>query len=281
MALQNLTLRDVALTLAYLLGGTLGTAVGAVVALRLLQPLRPAVYHAYYPAVGPWSATEASSVLTFVVAALGTGALVTAVAVGVAHRRDRALRVAGGLAAAVLALVALGAAALALRAEPLLVALAAVVAFAVGVPLGLRRAGAWAGGGPTFLGTAPVMVLLVLLLGVGLGWGGGADMVAREVPADAVDGPPATFEGYPQVRADLLSPDDTGTYAYCETAGGQRTCRLGLRGYDHEAAAGRFLAEHGARCPFPGATATPAGNRSFVAVANGTHYRITCQVYGD
>lgn len=282
MALQDLTLRDVALTLAYLLGGTLGTAVGAVLALRLLQPLRPAVYHAYYLAVGPWSATEAASVLPFVVAALGTATVVTAAAVGVANDRALALRVAGGLAAAVATVLALVATALYLGAEPLLVGLVAVVAVAVAVPVGLRRAGAWEGGGPTFLGAAPVMVLLVLLLGVGLGWGGGYDLVAREVPEGEVQEPVATFEGYPQVREDLLSPDDgTGTYAYCETTDRRRTCRLPLRGYDHAVAAARFLADNGVRCRFQGATGPDDRNRSFLAVHEGTHYRVTCQSYGD
>lgn len=282
MDVGDVTLRGVATTVGYLLVGTVGTAIGAVGLLVALQPVRPAIYRAYYLAVGPWSATETSSVLAFAFAALTASAGVTMVGVAIAHDVDRAARVGAGLAGGVVVVIAVMGIASYAGSGGLLAALAAVAVFIVAVPVAIGRLGGWTGGAPAFVGSVPVVILLVLLLGFGLGWGGGYDVVAREVPSDTVTGPATTFEGYPQVRDDLLSPEDpAGTHAYCQTTDGRRTCRLPLRGYGHEAKAVRFLAEHGVRCRFQGASVASERNRSFVARADGSYYRIRCVTYGD
>lgn len=283
MALDDVTVGDVARVVGYLLVGAVGTLVGAIVALRLLGPLRPAIYEAYYLSIGPWSATEAASVLVFAAAVLTPGAVLAVVAAGLEGDRETAGRVAVRLVVGLGLVLTAVAGALFLHVEAVLMALVAVAAVGMAVPVGLWWAGSWAGGGPTFLGSVPVMLFLLLVLGAGLGWGGGYDLVAREVPADAVDEPVATFEGYEAVRDDLLSPDDGGgTYANCETADGLETCRLPLRGYVHEAAAARFLAANGVRCGYRGSGGTgQASNRSFVAEADGSYYRLRCQGYGD
>lgn len=282
MNLGDVTLVGVARTVGYLLVGAVGTAAGALGLLLLVQPLRPAIYHASYLSVGPWSAEEASVVLPVAFAALTAAGVVTVLGVGVAGGRERATRVGAGLAVVVVALLALLGLATVLSAGGLPAAFVAVVAFVVAVPLGLRRADALAGGAPAFAGGVPVLLVILALLAFGLGWGGGYDLVAREVPADAVQGEPATFEGYPEIREDLLSPGNgSGGRGYCTGGDGRRTCRLPLRGYAYEARAARFLAEHGVRCRFRGSNAASTENRSFVAVADGTHYRISCQGYGD
>lgn len=93
-----------------------------------------------------------------------------------------------------------------------------------------------------------------------------------------------TFADAPRLREDLLAPSGDDATGYCqENAQGRRTCRLSLRGYDHEAAAARFLADHGVRCPYRNAPPgqETAGNQSFVAADGETYYRVTCQAYGD
>ena len=55
---------------------------------------------------------------------------------------------------------------------------------------------------------------------------------------------------------------------------------LSLREYDGESRAARFLDAHGVRCPYLNAN-TGEKPGSFVAEHDGTHYRVTCEKYGD
>lgn len=218
----------------------------------------------------------------FTLASLGGVSVSTLLAEVNRSRFDRARALVAGLAGMLLVCVLFVAVAALAGANSWLTAIAAFGAFAVAVPVGLRRIGAWPAAATAFAGGIPVLVVLVLLLGFGLGWGGGYDVVAREVPASAVNGSAdATFDDVPRLRDDLLTPPEDN-YAYCERNDeGRRTCRLPLRGYDHEARAARFLDRHGVRCPYRNARATPDGNRSFVAEHDGTYYRVTCVAYGD
>lgn len=75
----------------------------------------------------------------------------------------------------------------------------------------------------------------------------------------------------PEVRADLFAARN------CEPDDGD-VCRLELRGYAHDAAAARFLADHGVRCPFPG---EPVDGGSMLVEHDGTTYRLRCGAYGD
>lgn len=165
----------------------------------------------------------------------------------------------------------------------LLAAVVAFAAFVVAVPLTVRSLGAWPGGVTAFVGGVPVLVVLLLLLGFGLGWGGGYDVVATELPDSAVSGSAdASFEEAPELRDDLLAPSTDDVYATCrETDEGRRTCRLSLRGYEHEARTARFLDRHGVRCPLRGSSVDETRNRSFVAEADGSYYRVRCVAYGD
>jgi len=239
------------------------------------DPAGPAVYRAFYLAAGPWGATVAAAVLTFLAAAL---LALGGVTVGVDVVGGFDTRLAGGVAALVAAILVLVAAAAYAGVAGLLVALVAAGAFVVGVALLLHRVGTRRHSTTAFAGGVPVLVVLVLLLGVGLGWGGGYDIVAEEVPASSVGDADAEFADVPALRDDLLSPSGTDVYANCEE-GDRRVCRLSLRGYAGEARAARFLARHGVRCPYlNGGT---AGEESFVAVDGDTYYRVSCQAYGD
>lgn len=294
MDIDELTLRGVARGTGHLLVGTVGTTAAVVALLWLVEPARPVVFDAFYLAVGPWTAEMTATLLSFTLAGIVAVSLPTLGAVYWRSRAEHVPTLLAGLAGA-LGLVAVGLSLAALAgAVTILDTLLAFAAFAVAVPLGLRATGAWPSGAVTFAGGLPVLALLVLLLGVGLGWGGGYDVVATEVPAaDVEGGADATFADAPRLRDDLLasSGDGGGRYSsgddvrgYCaENAEGRRACRLSLRGYEHEAAAARFLDDHGARCPYrlasPGRPAS--GNRSFVAADGGTYYRVTCQSYGD
>lgn len=257
----------------YALVGALGTTAVALVLVNVLQPLQPVVYDAFYRRLGPWSATTAATILHFAtVGVLAAGVPVLAVEL---HTGTRARPVAVGLLVVTTALVAvlLGSAAL-----DVLGFLTVVLAYGVLVVLafvGLTRVDASTRSTAAFAGSTPVLAFLLLLLAVGLGWGGGYDIVAEPVPEPDA-GTAADFDDAPALRADLFAgqacdPSDDGV------------CRLSLRGYEHEAAAGRFLAANGVRCPFVNA---PASNRydrdaSFVAEHDGEYYRVSCDAYGD
>lgn len=282
METPDLTARRVAVAAGHLVFGLVGTAVSAVALLQVGQPLQPLVYDAFYLAVGPWTATVTATILVFTLASLGGISVPTLLAEYGRSRFEHARALVAGLSGLLLALVFFLALTALAGANGWLAAIVAVGAFVVAVPVGLRYLGAWPATVTAFVGGVPVLVLLLLLLGFGLGWGGGYDLVAREVPASAVNGSAeASFDGVPQLRDDLLTPSGDGTYGYCERDDGRRTCRLPLRGYDHEARAARFLDRHGVRCPFLNGRSTHAGKRSFVAEDDGTYYRVSCVAYGD
>lgn len=273
MALQALTMRGAATTLAYLVVGALGTAAAGLGVLYALRGLQPLLYHVAYPALGPSTATEFAILLHVVVAgAIG----IAAVAIGVeyaSHRGQNARAFAhaiGVIAGLVLALAAATLAGL----DPFGGAVAWVVAVALAVPLLLWvREGVGSGGAVAYVGGVPVLVLLLLLAGVGVGWGWGFVMTAHEIPAGEVGGDVAAFESAPEVRDDLLADRN------CEVgADGHRQCLLQLRGYIREREAAQFLDRHGVRCPFRG-SAEDAG--SFVAEHGETYYRVSCASHGD
>lgn len=157
-----------------------------------------------------------------------------------------------------------------------LTALIILAAAFVAVPLLLRyRFDVRSGGIPAFVGGVPVLVLLLFLAGFGLGWGWGYVVTAQEVPASSVEGSSVTFDELAEVRDDLFVSGD------CETdTEDRRVCRLQLRGYEHEVAAVRFMARHGARCPYQNRWSAEAAG-SFVAQYDGSYYRVTCSPHGD
>jgi len=262
--------RRVGMVLAYVVAGAVATAGVALAALVVLEPVHPLVYDLYYRRVGPSAATETAilgGALLAGVAGLATS-LVGGLAVAGAGSDRRPIGVAvlglGGVVAVFLAVATVGLAAM-------LTAVVLVAVAAVGVPVGL-----WYGadlrsrGMAAFLGGVPVVVALLLIAGVGVGWGWGYVVVAETAPGATAE---ADFAAAPAVAADLF------TASACESTGdGTRRCRLELRGYAHELAAVRFLAEHGVRCPYQGGGESAA---SVIAVHEGTTYRVTCGAHGD
>jgi hypothetical protein len=283
MDLSDVTLETVARTAGHLLGGTVGTLVVGLGLLRVLQPLQTPVFDAFYLAVGPWTAEVTATVLVFVLAGSLALALPTLLSVAVRTGTDDLQPLVVGLAVLVGVLV-VGIATWSLAGlEVVLAAVLALVVVAVAVPAGLYRVGTWPDGVAAYVGGLPVLVLLLAALAFGLGWGGGYYVVAEEVPAEDVDtSAAAAFSEAPELRDALLDPSQEDIYANCAQDEGRRTCRLDLRGYDDEATAARFLDSHGVRCPYRNAPSreTP-GDESFVAEADGTYYRVTCETYGD
>lgn len=278
MTLPAVSAGRVARTAGHLLLGFAGTAVLVVVLLPALQPLRVPVYNALYLAVGPWTATTTATVVAFALA-VGVAVSVPTLLAEYARNRSEYVR---PLGAALAGLVLLPVLLVVLAAFAGVVGLlAAVVAFAAFV-VAVRALGAWPGGVTAFAGGVPVLVVALLLLGFGLGWGGGYDVVATELPASAVNGSAdASFDEAPELRDDLLSPSPDAPATCRESDEGRRTCRLSLRGYEHEARAARFLDRHGVRCPLRGSSTPETRNRSFVAEADGRYYRVRCTAYGD
>ena len=251
----------------YGLAGLVGTVVGIVVALVALQPAQSVVYDALYRPLGPWTATSAATVVQF--GAAGALALGLPVVAAEHLERGRPEPAAAVLAAGVLALVAVLLVAVAAGVPAVLAAVAGDVLFVAAAYLALGRVGASRGGRAAFVGGAPALALLLVLLAVGLGWGGGYDVVAEPAPdATAAN---ADFADAPQLRADLFAP------GACENG----VCRLALRQYEHEAAAGRFLDDNGVRCPLAAAPSADDRGGSFVATHDGDRYRLTCEAYGD
>lgn len=277
MERPNVTLRRVARTVGYLLVGAVGTVAVALGLLYATGPVRVLLYDAFYRSLGPWGATTAATVLQFTVVLVVAVAVPTVVGEYLGTGTEHLRALCGGFAALV-ALVVVGLVAAAVAGlVGFATALVAVAAVAVVVPLGFRRLGTLSGGVTAFAGGLPAVFLGLLLLGFGLGWGGGYDLTARAVDASAVgDRPSADFSGAPEVREDLFAPTSCDPYD-------DGVCRLPLRGYEHEASAGRFLDRHGARCPYLNAPRgyDPPGNRSFFARHDGTYYRVQCVAYGD
>lgn len=251
----------------YGLAGLVGALVAGVALLAALQPVQPVVYDALYRRLGPWTATSAATVVQFGAA----GALAVSLPALAAEwvGGDRPESAAAVLAGGTLGSVAVLLAAVALGADALLAAVAAVALFVASAFVALGRVGASRAGRAAFVGGAPALALLVVLLAVGLGWGGGYDVVAEPAPDSAeatVD-----FADAPDLRADLFGP------GACEDG----ACRLPLRTYDREAAAGRFLDDNGVRCPLVNAPGARDWGGSFVATHDGDAYRVTCEAYGD
>lgn len=271
---SDVAIDRVAALAGYALFGAAGAAVASVALARPLNPIQAVVYDAFYLVLGPWTATEAASILHIAV----VGVLSVAAPTLVAERldgdrlRELAAGAVGVLAALLVALVAAGL----LGVLGLPTVLVAVVAAVVAALAGFRALGASTGGTAAFAGSLPVLALLLFLLAFGLGWGGGYDAVAEPVDPSAVDGPVADFGDAPAVREDLFSA------AACDPAD-DGVCRLTLRGYEHERRAARVLARHGVRCPFVNTPRNPVYDptASFFAEHDDQYYRVTCEAYGD
>lgn len=266
------------------LGGIVGTVVFTLVLLWVLQPLQAPIYDGLYLLTGPWTATITATILSFVLASLVAISIPTVLVIYRRGHADQLPTLGAGLLVWIVATALAVLLTAVLGMISILVAVIIASLFIALVPLTLRYLDLWPDGAVVFAGGVPVLILSMLLLGFGLGWGGGYDIVATEVPASSVDGGAvANFADAPTLRDDMLTPDDDTVYAACEIEGGQRTCRLSLRGYEHEARATKFLARHGVRCPFRNArgAAGSDGEQSFIAKDNGTYYRISCIAYGD
>ena len=264
---SDLTPAGVLALTGYGLAGLVGTLVASVAVLAALQPVQPVVYDALYRRLGPWTATSAATVVQFGAAGALAVSLPTLAAEYVDGRRAESVAavLAGGVVGVTLAVVA----GVAVGVEALLVAAAADALFVAAGFLALGRVDASRGGRVAFVGGAPALALLLVLLGVGLGWGGGYDVVAEPAPGGAEA--TADFADAPELQADLFAP------GACEDG----VCRLPLRTYEHEAAAGRFLDDNGVRCPLVNAPGARDWGGSFVATHGGDQYRVRCQGYGD
>jgi hypothetical protein len=254
----------------YGLAGLVGALVAGVVLLVALQPAQPIVYDALYRRLGPWTATSAATAVQF--GAAGALAVVAPTVVAAYVDGDSPLSVARVLAAIVAVVVVVLTVAVAAGLPALAAVAVTHAAFvAVGVVVVGRVDASLASRG-AFVGGATTLALLLVVLSFGLGWGGGYDVVAEPAP-DATD-VAANFADAPALRDDLFAADT------CDD-GDDGVCRLSLRTYDHEAAAGRFLDDNGVRCPFVNQPATSDRSGSFVATYDGDHYRVTCEAYGD
>lgn len=276
MDISRTTLKRAGQLVGYFVLGLVGTGAIALGLLYVSQPIQTVIYDLVYLWVGPSEATETAILTHFVtVGVLGlslTMLLGDYLSDRLVHR-EQILKAIGGLVGLIVVFLGI---ALAGYAAFLTALLVLAVAF-LGIPLILRyRYDIRSGSVPAFLGGIPVLVLLLLLVGFGLGWGWGYVITAQEVPVSAVDDATAvTFDDVPEVRDDLFAADN------CEAGtDDRRVCRLYLRGYEHEAAAARFLARHGVRCPYQNARA-PASPETFVARHDGTYYRISCAAHGD
>lgn len=255
--------------LGYVLLGILTTAATALGVLYVTRPLQTVVYNVFYLQVGPATATTTAILTQFIFAstlALSVTLFVADyIATRGANRRPLAVASLGTLGVVVVFLVISLVGLAAFLTAILVLALAFLL-----VPLGLwYHYRVHSGAIPAFVGGIPVVVLALLLAGFGIGWGWGYTMTAHEVPGRTVDDPVATFDDVPQVRADLFDDD------FSTDADGDRVYRLELRGYEHVRQATLFMAQHGVRCPYSGASA------SFIARYNNSFYRITCTPHGD
>lgn len=275
MAASTPSLSRLARTAGYLLLGAVVTVAVVLALLYATRPVQSLVYGAVYLQVGPSEATE-TAVLTHVVAAsivaLGAATLAGDYASDRLANRVPIGRALGAMAGLILVFLAVALAGLA----AFLTAIGVLAVGLVGVPLVLRyRAGVRSGAVPAFVGGIPVVVLVLLVVGVGLGWGWGYVMTAEEVPGPGDGTGVPTFDEVPEVRDELFDDGNCGT-----SVDGSRTCRLPLRGSEHETAAVRFMARHGVRCPYRN-DGGDASAESFVARHDGTYYRVTCGSHGD
>lgn len=266
------TLREVGTTVGYGLLGAVVTGASALGALYAAQPMQGVVYDLFYLQVGPSEASETAILVHFLVA--GVVALGVALTAGdfasdrLANRATLARAV-----GALLGLVALFLVVALLELAAFLTAVLVLGAGLVGVPLALRyRYGVSSGAVPAFVGGVPVVLFLLLLAGVGIGWGWGYVMTAQAVPASAAPGDAPSFAEAPGVGQDLFEE------GYCREESGRQTCSIELRGYEREVEAARFMARHGARCPYQG---SGEDGGSFVARHEGDYYRVTCAPHGD
>jgi hypothetical protein len=250
------------------LAGLVGTVVAGVAALAVLQPVQPVVYDALYRQLGPWTATSAATVVQFGAGGALAVGIPTLAAEYVDGRRPES--VAAVLAAGVVGVVVLVVAGVVTAVPAMLVAIVATGLFVVAAVVALGRVNASRGSRTAFVGGVPALALLLVLLGVGLGWGGGYDVVAEPAPEGAQA--TADFADAPELREDLFAP------GACEE---DSVCRLPLRLYEHEAAAGRFLDDNGVRCPLVNDPSARDWGGSFVATHDDDPYRVTCVAYGD
>jgi len=251
---------------AFVLLGALACAGVTVGLLAATTGAQSAVYRALSWTTGPGEAT-AAAVLAHV---LGVGLLGTTAAALLGDAVDARLAgartvVAGGVAATAAAVVVVALAALAGVASLPVVGAFALVALVAWVAL-LRRRGVSGGGTLALGGAAPVALFVLLVAGVGLGWGWGYVVTAESVAGAPANATVADFDEAPGVAADLFADEN------CEADG---TCRLELRGYEREVTAARFLARHGAACPYRGVS-----DPAFARYENRT-YRVTCGPHGD
>lgn len=266
-------LERVGRTVGYLLLGLLGTAAVALGLLWVTTPVQSVLYRALYLALGPSDATATAILLQF----LAVSAVAVAVPLVVGDYLDSGLANRDALVAALAVLVGslvvfLAAAFGGFAATPVAFGLLALALLAV--PLLLRfRYGVRSGAVPAFVGGIPVVLLLLLLVGFGLGWGWGYVVTADEVPASTVDDADVTtLDDAPALEAALFDPGN------CDSGSDGRECYLYLRGFAHERAAARALADRGVRCPYQGSS---AGGGTAVVRHDGRYYRVACSPHGD
>ncbi|MFB6077844.1 MAG: hypothetical protein ABEJ80_02555 [Halarchaeum sp.] len=261
------TLARAGRAVAFVLLGALACAGVTVGLLAATTGAQSVVYRALSWTTGPSEATAAAAVLAHV---LGVGLLGATAAALLGDGVDARLAgartvVAGGVAATAAAVVVVALAALAGVASLPVVGAFALVALGAWVAASRRR-GVSGGGTLALGGAAPVVLGVLLVAGVGLGWGWGYVVTAEPVAGAPANATVADFDAAPGVAADLFADGN------CEADG---TCRLELRGYEREVAAARFLARHGAACPYRGVS-----NPAFARYGNRT-YRVTCGPHGD
>lgn len=279
MPVTRQTLATVARTAGFVLLGLVATAVLGVGLLYVTRDIQSILYRVLYLSIGPTDATRLAMITHFTVVAilaLTLPALAVLALLGEPLPSARAVKRGVGLGAGLVFVFALTTR---LGVVPYLSGLAILALLLFGIPLLLyHQYEIDSPAVPTLGGGVPVVILLFLLLGFGMGWGWGYVMIAETAPTSTVNGATAAdFDTVPQIEADLFREN-----ACSGLAGGGEQCILSLRGYEHELAATRFMAEHGVRCPYvnaPAGTSAEAG--SFIAEHNDTYYRVTCSPHGD
>ncbi|MFB6227280.1 MAG: hypothetical protein ABEH88_01635 [Halobacteriales archaeon] len=269
MNLTDVTTGQSRTAAAHLLGGAIGAGVVGATLSPIVPSLQQATYATLYAQFGPWRATEAAVLLAGAIVGLLSVAVPTVLVALVRGPRDSVPPILAGLGALfgvsvflVVFVAPLG----------LLGSRAAMVALVIVVGLlgvGLYHLRTDPRTVATFGGGVPVFALLLVLLVATPG--GGYAIVAEETRAldsGDVNGSVADFDSSPEVRDDLFSPAN-------REDGDPATYRLSLREYDRGSSAARFLDANGVRCPYLGVDGDEESG-TFVAVHDGTHYRVRC-----
>lgn len=259
--------------IGFLLLGAIGTAALTVGAAGgLADPAHAAVHDVYYALFGPYDSKYVSGLAAITLLTALAGVAPVLAADIVSDRGEHVFWLLGG--AFVLPLPVLAALALLFASSAGVGTAVAVAGTALVVPVGLRIGfDVRSGGLPAMVGVIPVVFLVISASIVVSGIEPPPTRIeADEIPSgadgSAAEEQVADFQSVPIVRRDLFSDCH-------EDRGGRRECELRLDGYEHDRRAIEFLDRRGVVCPSE-TMESVAERDSFVAVHEGTSYRVRC-----